>query len=185
MRQLVCLAVLVALCIVPLQTEAADGTKTYSNRNGGYSLTFPDNMRVEVGDWNYSINITDKNGEAISVKVLGGYFDSTKTIETMSQSEISDFTLGMVQNIHVHPPVGMLDFTVDDFGVTRLGSQKAVYIASTAEWDNAGKTRQSKYAVYCLLRKGDLYIITTDAPLAAADGFKTTFQKTLDSFKLL
>lgn len=184
MRQLVCLAALVALCLMPALAQAADGINTYTNNSGGYSLAYPDGWRVLV-DWDRSVKIADKSGESVNVKIVNSYYDKTKTLETMSQSQISDLTLGLVQNMRAHPPAGMLDFTVDDFGITSVGGQKAVYIATTAEWDNAGKTRPSKCVLYYLLRKGDLYVISTDAVPATADSFKPTFQKFLDSFKFL
>jgi len=185
MRQVVCLVALVALCLMPVQAQAADGIKTYTSSNGGYSLAYPNGWRVFDGDADHSVHITDKSGEAVDVKILAEYFDKTKTVDAMSQSELSDFTLALVQAMHAHQPEGMLDFAVDDFGVTRVGNQKAVYIATTAQWDNSGKTRQSKYVLYCLLHKGDLFVVITESVPAVADSFKPTFQKSLDSFKFL
>lgn len=185
MRQLICLAALVALCLLPLQAEAADGIRTYGNRNGGYSVAYPEGWRAVVGDWNRSVNIVDNSGESLSVIVIVAFYDKSKTVDTMSQSEISDFTLSLVQGMHLHLPAGMTDFTVDDFGIVLVGGRKAVYVATTAEWDNAGKSRQSKNTCYYLLRDGDLYVIATDAVPAAAGSFKAVFQKSLDSFKFL
>ena len=185
MRLYIYFIAFVLFCLSCSPVMAMEEYKTFKDNFRSYSLAYPAQWRSNENVETREALLRSKTGETLTVMTVESYISPKATIETMSSLDIAELTSGFIDELRIYLPDKVKDITVNEHGLTTVGTEKAVYISVAADWEKGERFPQTKHLLCFLLHKGDLYIMITSAPTENYDKIKNVFQKSFDSFRFL